>query len=110
MLIRKANYEDIDKLSEIFEYARKFMKENNNPNQWTNGYPSKDDIKSDIDKGHSYVCLDDSNNIICTFCFYIGIDNNYNNIYNGAWLNNDKYAVVHRIASLHGRKGAASFL
>ncbi len=109
MQIRKTKYEDIEKLLEIFDYARKFMAANNNPNQWTNGYPSELDIKADIDKGHSYVCLDDDSNIICTFCFYIGIDNNYNEIYDGAWLNNDEYAVVHRIASLHGRKGAASF-
>ena len=71
MQIRKTKYEDIEKLLEIFDYARKFMAANNNPNQWTNGYPSESDIKADIDKGHSYVCLDDDSNIICTFCFYI---------------------------------------
>ena len=109
MQIRKTKYEDIEKLLEIFDHARKFMAANNNPNQWANGYPSKENIKDDIDKGYSYVCLDDSNNIVGTFCFHIGIESDYNEIYDGAWLNNDEYAVVHRIASLHGRKGAASF-
>ena len=31
MQIRKTKYEDIEKLLEIFDYARKFMAANNNP-------------------------------------------------------------------------------
>lgn len=39
MQIRKTTVNDIDKILEIFDYARKFMAENNNPNQWVDGYP-----------------------------------------------------------------------
>lgn len=69
MKIRKTEYKDIDKIMEIFDYARNFMRENNNHNQWINGYPSKENVENDINNKHSYVCLDDNNNIIGTFCF-----------------------------------------
>lgn len=72
MQIRKTTVKDIDRVLEIFDYARKFMAENNNPNQWINGYPSREDVEKDIRKDSSYVCLDDDNTIIGTFCFVIG--------------------------------------
>ena len=48
MKIRKTEYKDIDKVIEIFDYARNFMRENNNPNQWINGYPSRENVENDI--------------------------------------------------------------
>ncbi|WP_260847177.1 hypothetical protein [Brachyspira hyodysenteriae] len=87
MQIRKTTVNDIDKILEIFDYARKFMAENNNANQWINGYPGKKDVESDIKNDSSYVCLDDNGDIIGTFSFAIGEDENYDKIYNGNWLN-----------------------
>lgn len=74
MTIRKTTANDINKLLEIFDYAREYMKANNNPNQWSDGYPSRENIEEDIQKNESYVCLDDDNNIIATFCFFVGIE------------------------------------
>ena len=34
----------------IFDHARKFMRENGNPYQWTDGYPSEDSWKRKSDK------------------------------------------------------------
>ena len=34
MNIRKATEQDIKRMMEIYAYARKFMAENGNPNQW----------------------------------------------------------------------------
>ena len=109
MKIRKTTVKDIDRVLEIFDYARKFMAENNNPNQWINGYPSREDVEKDIRKDSSYVCLDDDNTIIGTFCFVIGEDEKYDKIYDGNWLNDKEYGTIHRIATLNGRKGVASF-
>lgn len=109
MKIRKTEYKDIDKIMEIFDYARNFMRENNNHNQWINGYPSKENVENDINNKHSYVCLDDNNNIIGTFCFFVGEDKNYDKIYDGNWINDKEYGVIHRIAVSNGRKGIASF-
>lgn len=109
MIIRKTTANDIDKLLEIFDYAREYMKANNNPNQWVDGYPSRENIEQDIQKNESYVCLDDDNNIIATFCFFVGIEEDYNEIYEGKWLNNNEYGVIHRIATLKNKKGVGSF-
>lgn len=110
MTIRKTTANDINKLLEIFDYAREYMKANNNPNQWVNGYPSREDVEKDIQKNESYVCLDDDNNIIATFCFFVGIEEDYNEIYEGKWLNNNKYGVIHRIATLKNKKRSRLFL
>ena len=85
------------------------MAENNNPNQWVNGYPGKSDVELDIKNDSSYVCLDDNGEIIGTFSFAIGEDENYDKIYDGNWLNDKEYGTIHRIAVLGGRKGVASF-
>ena len=34
MKIRKSTEQDIERMMEIYAYARKFMAENGNPNQW----------------------------------------------------------------------------
>ena len=55
MNIRKTTVNDIDKILEIFDYARKFMAKNNNPNQWVDGYPRKSDVELDIKNDSSYL-------------------------------------------------------
>ncbi|HHZ01323.1 MAG TPA: GNAT family N-acetyltransferase [Tissierellia bacterium] len=108
MYIRKSEISDLDEILEIFSSARKFMRENGNPNQWGDDYPSKSLIENDILSGNSYVCVDDGK-IVGTFFFREGNDPTYEKIYNGQWKNNEPYGVVHRIASVEGKKGVASF-
>ncbi|WP_300368190.1 GNAT family N-acetyltransferase [Brachyspira sp.] len=109
MHIRKTTVNDIEKILEIFDYAIKFMAENNNPNQWVNGYPNREYVEIDIQNDSSYVCIDDNGDIVGTFSFMIGEDENYDEIYDGNWLNDDEYGTIHRIAVMGGRKGVASF-
>ena len=46
---------------EIYAYARKFMAEHGNPNQWgPTNWPPEWLIKEDIEKGCSYVCESDN--------------------------------------------------
>lgn len=40
MMIRKATYDDLDRLMEIFTSARKIMRESGNLNQWDDSSPS----------------------------------------------------------------------
>lgn len=42
MMIRKATYDDLDRLMEIFTSARKIMRESGNLKQWDDSYPSED--------------------------------------------------------------------
>ncbi len=98
MEIREATYNDIPELMRIFESARAYMRKNGNMIQWVNGYPSETLIKSEIDNKHCYICIE-RNKAVATFCFIIGNDPTYNYIEEGNWLNEQKYAVVHRLAS-----------
>jgi RimJ/RimL family protein N-acetyltransferase len=108
MEIRKTRVEDIKRVLEIYEKAIVFMRENGNSTQWINGYPSKVVIESDIKLNKSYVCIDD-NEIVGTFYFEIGIEKTYLKIYEGQWLNNQEYGVIHRIAVDGKQKGIASY-
>ena len=41
MEIRKTKAEELDKIMEIYAYARRFMEEHGNPNQWKKTNPPK---------------------------------------------------------------------
>lgn len=97
--IRKTRVEDIDEVMDIFKSARALMKACNNPGQWNDGYPGQKDILEDIKNGTSYVGLDPEKEIVMTFAFITGEDPTYKIIRNGAWLNNEPYGTIHRIAS-----------
>ena len=43
------------------------------------------------------------------FVYNIGIDETYNKIYDGQWLNNKPYGYIHRIAGDGKTKGVGSF-
>lgn len=107
MDIRKANAEDFDKINAIFENAREYMRLNGNAEQWKNGYPYPDVITDDINAGICYVCAD-GDNINGVFTLFDGPEPCYANIYNGNWINEKPYGVIHRIAVNNNRKGVAS--
>ena len=109
MTIRKAELNDLNIILKIFEHARNYMKENNNPNQWGDNHPPASLIEEDIKNSIGYVCLDEENNIVGYFCFYVGIEEDYNQIYEGNWLNDREYAVIHRIATMSNKKGVGGF-
>lgn len=108
MHIRKAIIDEIDSIMSIYNYARKFMKENGNKEQWGDAYPSTDLIENNIRQKKFYVCMDE-NKIVGVFYFAKEEDVTYRIIKDGAWLNKEPYAVIHRIASAEGTKGAATF-
>lgn len=111
MKIRKTELFEVDILMNIYEYARKFMAENGNPHQWgETKWPPKHVLINDIENGRSFVCVNDNNEILGTFCYMYGInaEPTYNNIENGKWSKDIEYGVVHRIAS-NGTKGVGTF-
>lgn len=107
MIVRASNIADIDKLMAIYAYARQFMKRTGNPNQWHDDYPSKELICNEIASNHSFVVEDDEGDIVGTFCFIIGEDPTYANIFEGNWPNDKPYGVIHRIGSNGKQKGVA---
>lgn len=108
-LIRKATLEDMPVLLEIYDRARKFMASTGNVNQWTNGYPSQEILAEDIAKNEMYV-LEDEDGIQASFVFYCGIDPCYIKIYDGQWLNDEPYGVIHRIATRGLKKHMADII
>lgn len=112
MRIRKTVTDDLGKIEKIYEYARNFMKEHGNPNQWgPTCWPPMDVIRHDIETGNSYVCVNEDDEVIGTFFFIQGkdIEPTYRNITEGGWKDDSSYGVVHRIASDCSRKGTGAF-
>ncbi len=104
MIIRKANLNEIFEIDKIYNDARIFMRKSGNLNQWSGGYPSSDTITSDILSSNLYVCCE-CEEILGVFFFNIGNDPTYEKIYDGKWLNDDKYGVIHRIAISDNARG-----
>lgn len=107
MKIRKARLEDLDIIMEAYTYARRFMQRTGNANQWIDGYPSREQIMKDITGRNCYVCVDPVFGIAGVFYFRIGEDRTYAKIYEGHWLDEKPYGVVHRIATNGKVKGVA---
>ncbi len=99
MTITKAKYDDLEMIIPIYDYARSFMTDNGNPNQWIDGYPSREIIAEDINNDSFYVCKNEEESIVGAFTFIIGNDPTYENIYSGKWLNDKTYGVIHRLVS-----------
>jgi hypothetical protein len=84
---------------DIYACAREQMKKNGNPTQWGDSRPSEATIEADISGQKSYVISDDEDRICGVFTFITGPDPTYARIYDGKWLNDEPYGVIHRIAS-----------
>lgn len=103
MEFRKAVEKDIESIMKIIIQAQDYFEEKG-INQWQNGYPNADVIGDDIAKGYSYT-LSKDNEIVGTAAVSFDGERTYDNIYEGKWLSNNEYAVVHRIAVDNNYKG-----
>lgn len=107
MEIRKTTLADIPEIMEIYTIARGFMCKTGNPTQWAGGYPKEELIRKDIASGDSYVAVENGR-IEVVFFYRKGEDPTYKVIEDGAWLDDEPYAVLHRIASRGDVKGSGS--
>ena len=104
--IRKSNFNDSEAIMPIYDCARSFMARTGNPNQWVDGYPTIAHISDDIARGCHYVIEHKELGFVGAFMFAIGHDATYD-IIEGAWLNDDEYGVIHRLASNGKLRGIA---
>lgn len=103
-IIREARAENIPQLMPVFETARQIMRQSGNVHQWINGYPSKEVVRKDIERHGGFV-VTDNEQIVGYFAFLPSPEPTYSTIYEGAWLNDEPYYVIHRLAScpdVHG--------
>ena len=95
---RRATMQDLNQVMEAVEDAREFLKMQGN-GQWQDGYPNQDDFINDINNKRLFVVLDDNNpdNIagVCALTYH---EEDYHHLYEGKWLTNLPYMVMHRVA------------
>ena len=96
MILRKSSKKDLNNIMRIINEAKIFLR-NNKVDQWQNGYPNEEAILNDINKCESYV-LEYNRKIIGTLALSFNGEKTYDKIYEGKWLSENKYAVIHRIA------------
>ena len=129
MLIRPATVADLPALRPVFEAAKAIMRSDGNPTQWSApGFPSDDLLLRDIERGGGFVIEsserwpvgaghDEPNTpvmpgltghlasrVVGYFALLPSPEPTYSFI-EGAWLSDEPYGVIHRIASypdVHG--------
>ena len=95
---RKATIEDIDQIMIAVEDARELLKMQGN-GQWQDGYPNTKDFINDINNGRLFVVLDTNNpNLVVGVCALTYEEEDYQHLYEGKWLTDLPYMVMHRIA------------
>ena len=108
MQIELATRERLEEILAVYASARSYMREHGNLYQWGGGYPSRELLEADIERGQLYLCTEDGE-IFGVFCYFEGEDPTYREILDGAWLNDRPYGVIHRIAVARHCRGVASF-
>ena len=108
MRIRRAREEDLPAILKIYERARAYQIETGNPKQWGDGYPQEDLLREDLKKKQLYVCTE-KKAIAGVFVYFQDDEPSYERIDDGAWIGDDHYGVIHRIAAAGTAKGLAPF-
>ena len=113
--VRKAVIDDLPQIMEIFDHARKFMKQSGNPTQWGDNYPPEEVVIDDIAVKGSHVCGGRRRRHFgrrhrrdrCRIRRrpyprsvrpYTGQGPSYDIIEDGAWLSDEEYSTIHRVA------------
>ena len=97
--IRKSTLADLPTILNLRDQAREIMRSYGNIFQWPDGYPRDDMFLKDIELGGSHVMLNEEGTIVGTFALLPSPEVTYNVIYDGQWLDDEPYHVIHRIAS-----------
>ena len=103
--IRKAAMNDVPVIMRLIDEARVIMRSCGNVNQWIDGYPSEETIQNDINNGHCYLLEEEDGQIVASFAFIPGPEPTYKEIFEGRWLDDAPYYVVHRLASTASSHG-----
>lgn len=85
------------------------MAKNGNPTQWGQTNPPAERVEQDILEGKSYVCEKDGQ-VIAVFYYAVEEEPTYHKIYEGAWLSDTPYGVLHRVAVSQQACGTGSFI
>ena len=105
MVIRSATPADLPALRPVFEAAQAIMRADSNPDQWSApGFPPEDLLLHDIEREGGFVIesvmpgLTGHLSPRAYFALLPSPEPTYDRI-DGAWLTDEPYGVIHRIAS-----------
>ena len=101
--IIKITAERLDEVLGIYSKAREFMMATGNPNQWKTFRPYRETLEEDIRLGQLYG-IESDGSLYASFVL-MGEDPVYDNLIEGAWLNDKPYHTIHRVASDGREKG-----
>ena len=103
MHLRKSTLADRESIMNIIAQAQAYFKAQG-IDQWQNNYPNLEVIQNDIRNGNSYVLVKDSE-VVATAVLTFTTEASYESVYDGQWLSDQPYGVIHRIAVEHELKG-----
>ncbi len=95
MQIREATYSDMEAVLRLYEQAREYFRSADIP-QWLDGRPDYDDVFGDIDDGICYVATENGYILAAFICDFF--DERRASLLGGAWLNDDEFAGLHKVA------------
>jgi len=110
MNLRKATFEDIPAMMEIFYQSQASLKALG-VDQWQNNYPNIDVVRKDVENATAYVLTIDDR-VIATATIIFNHEPTYDRIFEGEWLSQCEFVVVHRVAvdSSYKMMGVASYI
>lgn len=97
IIIRRAIIDDLQMAVCIYEDTKRVFEEEKTY-QWSGNYPNKETFEKDIKENSIYTC-EVENKVVGLITIVYDIDPNYQ-VIDGRWLNNEKYASIHRICVL----------
>lgn len=97
-MIRFGNSSDIEKITNIYEDAKKLFSDLGYF-QWKGNYPNIDNAINDINNNKVLV-IEIDNDIVCTLSLCFSVDHNYD-VIDGSWLNDNQYVSIHRNCTNH---------
>ncbi|MGL5439800.1 MAG: GNAT family N-acetyltransferase [Filifactoraceae bacterium] len=110
MKIKYAVVNDAHKVMYVIKDAQLLLK-SEGVDQWQNGFPNIDVIKSDIENRESFVCCEEDGTIVGFFSISFEEEESYREIFNGEWLQDgNNYATIHRtgISSVSRGRGLST--
>ena len=93
---RKGLEADLERVMELVADAQNWFR-TQGIDQWQDGYPTRELILSDIQGGENYI-VEHNGAVVATFVASFAGEPTYAEIKGKGWLNESRYAVVHRIA------------
>ncbi len=94
MEFRKSTEADLSQVITIIEQAKHDLKMSG-VNQWQTGYPDIKTLQHDLFHQQSYVLVE-GDEVIASTAISFEAEQTYQTIYDGQWLSELPYAVVHR--------------